>query len=91
MKLCYKCGSEKGEKSEIEFYEDKNSHDGLTAACIDCLKEISKANYDSKKNSLTEEQKRKRKAAYDKWKAANPEKYKKNYAESNKNRKIRNT
>jgi hypothetical protein len=82
MKKCYNCDKEKPYE---EFYQDSYSNDGFSSACKVCRREISNKDYKSKE--LTESQKQKRREAYKKWKANNPERFKELTEKHNKKRK----
>lgn len=73
MKKCYVCEER---KEDHLFYRDGRSHDGLSSACVECRKKLSRENYEKKKTLFTDAQGEARRAAYQKWKAANPERYK---------------
>ncbi len=83
MKACYIC---EVTKELEEFYKDKHSDDGRTTACKECSKKRAANMYSEIKGKLTDRQKARRKAAYQKWKDKNPDKYKAVYEAANKKR-----
>lgn len=82
MKQCYSCQLE---KSYDEFYKDSYSHDGYSSACKQCRRAITKSDYKSK--PPTEKQKEARRAAYMKWKAKHPERFRELAVKHNQSRK----
>lgn len=77
QKICSDCG-EFG-----EFYEDKNSADGLMSYCKNCSSKRCKEYYKEHKQELDKE---KRREAVKRWRANNPERYKELMLNNNRKR-----
>ena len=82
MKQCYHCQIE---KAYSEFYVDSYSNDGYSSACKECRRAITKSDYKSR--PPTEKQKADRRAAYLKWKAKNPDRFRELTEKHNQGRK----
>lgn len=82
MKKCYKC---KQNKDIEEFSKNKRYKDGLNDICKQCKKEQNISNHKQIKE-YRDSKKEYHKEYYILWKQINPDLYRKNYSQNNKNK-----